>query len=291
MPGKPEIAVVLNAHENSPVFRDTLESVRHHWTDRVMVVVDAKNWRRFGDDTPAMKLEGFYHGKGSAPYRNMCLGLMKAWETWKGGADWFCYMEYDCLVGSENTKLHLAEAAEKGIWLLGNDYRRDSRRIPFIERFEGEGIDLHYLLGCCLFFNGDFMSALDGRNFFERFLEFTNFETRDPFYLSPDGGTELVYDISEFLYPTLAVRYGGIVAELACWEGGFWRGGGDSYPMRFRPDLEESQYTEACVMHPVKSYENLARAYHRTKRGLMAKADRGLYPRSAPSTCARLPRL
>lgn len=263
-----EIAVVLNAHENSSVFRDTLESVMHHWTDRVLVVNDAKNSGQFGDDVPASKLEGFYHGKGSAPYRNVCLGLMKAWDEWRGRADWFCYMEYDCLVGSDRTKEHLAKATEKGVWLLGNDHRREFRSIPFLERFEKGTLDLHYMLGCCLFLSNDFMAALSDADFFERFLQFTNFNMDEPRYLFPDGRTEPVYDVGEFLYPTLAVRYGGRVAELACWEGRSWRGDGGNYPMRFRPDLDEGQYTEACVMHPLKSYDGLARAYHRTKRRL-----------------------
>lgn len=262
------LAVVLNAHENSPTFRDTLESVGHHWTDRILVVADAKNWSQFGDDVPAMKLEGFYHGKASAPHRNVCLGLMKAWDEWRGWADWVCYMEYDCLVGSDRVKEHLTAASERGAWILGNDHRRESKRIPFLERLEKSDLDLHYLLGCCLFFSGEFMSALSERNFFERFLQFTNFNVDDPHYLSPDGKREPVYDISEFLYPTLAVRYGGRVEELACWEGERWRGDGTNYPMRFRPDLQEGQYTEACVMHPVKSHDSLVRAFHRTKRRL-----------------------
>lgn len=262
------LAVVLNAHENSPVFRDTLESVRHYWTERALVVADAKNWSQFSGDESLLKLEGFYHGRPSAPYRNMCLGLMKAWETWDNEADWFCYMEYDCLVGSSETKLHLAEADKKGVWLVGNDYRTDARSIPFLESFEKDGLPLHYLLGCCLFFSRGFMSALAGRDFFRRFLEFTNFRTDDPSFLDKDGRSERVYDISEFMYPSLAIKYGGRVAELDCWEGSCWRYGGSKYPMRFRPDLFESNFAESCVMHPLKSIPCPTRSFHRERRGL-----------------------
>lgn len=265
------LAVVLNAHENSPVFRDTLESVRHHWTDRVLVVADAKNSGQFGEDIPVMKLEGFYHGKGSAPYRNVCLGLMKAWEEWKGWADWVCYMEYDCLVGSDRVKDRLSSAAGEGVWLLGNDHRREDRRIPFLERFEKGGLELHYLLGCCLFFSKDFMSALAARDFFDRFLQFTNFNLDEPSYLSHKGKREAVYDVSEFLYPTLAVRYGGLVGELARWDGERWHGDGAGYPMRFRPDLFEGPYEDACVMHPVKSMGPI-RESHGMRRSLTPQA-------------------
>lgn len=273
MPGIPEIAVVLNAHENSPVFGDTLDSVLHHWTDRVMVVVDAKGWDQFRDaGIRAAKLEGFHHGKPSAPFRNVCLGLMKAWDTWGERVDWYCYMEYDCLVGSPDIKGHLKQADEEGLWILGNDHRADQRRMPFLERFEHGRLDLHYLLGCCVFLNGRFMRELAARDFFERFLYFTNFNLDPPRIVGESN--EDVYDVSEWLYPTLANRYGGKVGELACWEGGRWRGDWVRYPMRFRPDLCESLYDGACVMHPLKSYECNVRAAHRMKRALTHRPGR-----------------
>lgn len=261
-----DIAVVLNAHENSPVFKDTLESVRHYWTDQVMVVVDGKNWSQFrDDDIPALKLDGFTHGKESAPYRNVCLGLMKAWESWGQSADWYVYMEYDCLVGSSETKEHLRMADEMGCWLLGNDHRQEKRKMPFMERFEGSELNLNYLLGCCMFFSRKFMKELADRNFFERFLKFTNFNNNISL-LDARGKNHMVYDLSEFLYPTLAVKYGGKVQEIACWLWNGWRGNYSHYPMRFRPDLTESPYEQACVMHPLKDFDNPVRAYHRQRR-------------------------
>lgn len=263
---KMELAVVLNAHENSPVFKDTLESVRHYWTDNVLVVVDGKNWVQFRDDpTPAMKLEGFHHDKDSSPYRNMCLGLLKAWEIWGGGAEWYAYMEYDCLVGSSGTLDHLRKADEMGFWILGNDYREDARSIPFLNQFEGSDLRLKYLLGCCLFFSNEFMKHLAERDFFHRFLNFTNFHDRI-FMEDSSGKNHDVYDLSEFMYPTLAVHYGGKVGELACWANTGWRGNHESYPMRFRPDLSEEPFERACVLHPLKHYENPVRSYHRLKR-------------------------
>ncbi len=262
------IAVVLNAHENSPVFKDTLESVTHFWTDKVLVVVDAKGWSQFSNEDRLLKMEGFYHGRSSSPHRNVCLGLMKAWETWGGTADWYCYMEYDCLVGSSETKAHLYEADRKGVWLVGNDYRTDPRSIPFLESFEKASLPLHYFLGCCLFFSREFMSSLASRDFFSRFLNFTNFRTESPFFVDSEGRSEQVYDVSEFMYPTLAIKYGGRVAELDCWEDTRWRSGGGKYPMRFRPDLCESPYEGACVMHPLKSPSCPIRAFHKDRRAL-----------------------
>lgn len=261
-----EIAVILNAHENSPVFKDTLESIRHYWTNNVLVVVDGKNWSQFRDDPiPALKLEGFHHGKESSPYRNMCLGLFKAWEAWGGGVDWYAYLEYDCLVGSSETARHLYAANEMGFWILGNDYRAEKRSIPFLDRFEGTNLNLKYLLGCCLFFNKIFMNELARRDFFPRFLDFTNFHDRI-FFEDSSGKHSDVYDLSEFMYPTLAAHYGGKIGELACWLEPGWRGNHENYPMRFRPDLSENPFEHACVLHPLKDYDNQVRAYHRFKR-------------------------
>jgi len=264
-----KIATVLNAHENSPVFKDTLESVRHYLTEDVLVVADGKTWSQFKDDDsiPALKLEGFYHGKESAPYRNVCLGLMKAWEIWGGSAQWYCYMEYDALVGSREVIDHLGLADDIGLWLLGNDHRREEKTMPFLENFQGK-MELHYFLGCCLFFSAKFMKALSDNDFFERFLNFTNFHGGSISLLDDGGKSHLVYDVSEFLYPTLAVHYGGEIREIACWEGDGWRGNYEHYPMRFRPDLIEEPFPQACMMHPLKGYDNPVRAYHRQRRVL-----------------------
>jgi hypothetical protein len=272
------IAVVLNAHENSPVFRDTLESVLHNWTRDVLVVADGKNWAQFRDsDIPALKLEGFYHGRPSAPYRNVCLGLMKAWERWGASKRWYCYMEYDCLVGSAGIAEELASAEGQGAWIVGNDYRHNPGSIEFIDRFQRGSCALHYLLGCCMFLSGEFVSVLHGDNFFERFLGHTNFFPGECVLNTPGGKKEMVYDLSEFLYPTLAVLHGGRVGELACWEGRGWRGLGDKYPMRFRPDLDDGDYEGACVMHPVKSGGRI-REFHRRARSLTNQNPLGTIP-------------
>lgn len=262
-----DAAVVLNAHENSPVFRDTLDSVRHYWTDEVLVVADAKNWGQFRDfDLGVRKLEGFYHGKPSSPYRNVCLGLMKAWDSWGLSKKWYCYMEYDCLVASAEVAEDLARY--EGRWIVGNDHRTESGRIEFLERFQRSRLDFHYLLGCCVFLSREFMQALAADNFFERFLSFTNFHQGEAAIRSPQGKQEMVYDVSEFLYPTLCVHYGGKVGELACWHGSGWRGDGVRYPMRFRPDLEGEDFDAACVLHPLKSFDSPVRTHHRSKRSL-----------------------
>lgn len=259
------LAVVLNAHQNSPVFRDTLDSVVHHWTNDVLVVADGAAWGQFADaDLGVPKLAGFHHGKGSAPYRNMCLGLMKAWQTWGASRRWYCYMEYDCLVCSGGVEGDLDSLGD--VWVAGNDHRVGPGSIPLLDRFQRSGCRLHYLLGCCMFLSRDFLAALDRDDFFERFLNFTNFHQGEIELTGRGPRAEAVYDFSEFMYPSLAVHYGGGVGELACWEGGGWRGRGDLYPMRFRPEVEESAYGSARVIHPLKNESSPVRAFHRQAR-------------------------
>lgn len=265
-----DIAVVLNTHENSPVFRDTLESVRHHWTNDILVLVDGVAWDQFKNvDLGVPCLEGFRHGMSRMHHRNSCLGLMKAWERWGASKGWYCYLDYDCLVGSGSLEEDLRVADREGVWIAGNDHRQGGESIPFLDHFQRQSCAIHYLISCCLFMSRDFMSALHGDDFFDRFLTHTNFFTGEMRLHKPDGKQETVYSLEEFLYPSLAALYGGRVGELACWEGSGWRGLGWRYPMRFRPDLEEGNYEDACVMHPIKTIGEI-REYHRKKRELTA---------------------
>lgn len=264
-------AVIINTHENSPVFKDTLDSVRHNLTKDVLVVVDAFGWGQFeGQDLPAYVLQGFHHGKSSSPHRNMALGLMQAWQIWPGVADWYCYMDYDCLVGQGDISRDLAAAHLADKWILGNDHRKPGGRIPFLDNFVKAEPEINYLLGCCLFFNAKFMRALNKLDFFTKFLHYTNFFTNDAELIDDSGKKHMVYDIGEYLYPTLAVQLGGSVEELACWQGLGRRGRHEHYPMRFQPDIAENEIHEsACVIHPVKDADSPVRKKYRALRELV----------------------
>lgn len=280
-----KIATVLSAHENSEVYRDTLESVRKYLSEDVVVLVDGFGWKQFRDEK-VDKIEGFRHGRSSAPVRNMALGLMGAWERWNSSAEWYCYIEYDCLVGSHEVHKHLAMADERGYWLLGNGLRESYGNMPDLDRLCGApNIKLCSLLGCCLFFSARFMSELNRNDFFGRFLSYTNFfpyefklysDDLAGNYLDhkkPSAGRPVrplpVHDTNEFIYPSVAIHYGGTVQELAKWDvvNHTWEGNFIHYPMRFSPDLGVSDpFQEACVMHPIKEADNPIRAYHKSLR-------------------------
>lgn len=263
------IAVVLNVHENSPVVFDTLESILKYATQKVLVIVDGAGWDQLASvPMPAYKLEGFYHACNRAPYRNVALGLKKAWELWSNEVDWICYAEYDCLFGSGEFKRYLEAANRSDIWCLGNDFRVSNIKFPLIEAMLKEKIKYTgYLLGCCVFYHRNFFKKLAEVNFFERFLYLTN-EFSQGFFpgYEEQGG----YDLSEHLYPTLAAHYGGKIAQLANWSErtNKWSGYYDKFLCRFRPDLIENfdNYKGASILHPLKDYSNPIREYHREKR-------------------------
>jgi len=257
-----ELAVILGTHENSLVFKDTLESIKYYWTKDILVLVDGKNYAQFKDED-FLCLEGFYHGKSSSPYRNVCMGLKNAWWKWGESKDWYCYIEYDCLVASDAI-LNELKSLSKEVWMVGNDYRIKDSSISFLNRFQKSEVSLHYLLGCCNFFSKDFMKKLSQERFFDHFLEDTNFFPADNLMI--DKSRELVYDINEYLYPSLAVFYGGKIEELACWLGNGWRGDGEKYPMRFHPSLDEAKFEKACIMHPLKDYNSEIRQCYRKQR-------------------------
>jgi len=268
-----KVATILSAHENSEVYRDTLESVRRYISEDIVVLVDGFGWNQFQEEK-VDKIRGFKHGKHCAPVRNMALGLMEAWNRWGDSVSWYSYMEYDCLVGSSETKSHLAMAEERGYWLLGNDLREIRGSMPELERLCGfSNIRLYSFLGCCLFFSSKFVSELN-KNFFNKFLNYTNFFPCEFKVLNSNkarSGSKMlpVYDSSEFIYPSLAVRYGGAIEQLAVWDQflGSWGGNYRHYPMRFNPELSGSDpFQEACVMHPIKEANNPIRAYHRSLR-------------------------
>jgi hypothetical protein len=265
-----KVATIIHTHKNSNVFKDTFESVNHYLSDWVLIAIDGQSFQDFENEN-YFKLCGFNHGLPSAPYRNVCLSLMQAWNTWGESADWYCYMEYDCLIGSSEIFNHLKLAKELDIWILGNDYRISDQSIEIINLITNKNLNLHYLLGCCVFYNSIFLKRLHDENFFERFLHLTNEYPREINFNSDGQKKRRVYDLSEFLYPTLAVSYGGKIQELASWDRGYeevgWKGNFEFYPMRFRPDLLlEDPYQNACVMHPIKNFDNPIREYHRQKR-------------------------
>lgn len=258
-----KIAVVLNAHGHTELTLDTISSIRQYVTDRILVVVDGAHWS-WGEsvDLPAYKLQGLVHNYVKGPYRNYTFGLYHAHKMWPD-MDWYCYTEYDALFASESFKDDL-----KNEWCVGIDERTGDYKFPLLEAMLKEEIEVSkYLLGCCVFHNGEFVRHLADMNFFERFLFLTNDFPKGffPGYEEQGG-----YDFGEHLYPTLAHHFGGEVKGLSRWQEnpGVWRGDFRKYPIRWKPELDPQgeNFPEAAIMHPVKSYNHVLRQQQRVIR-------------------------
>jgi len=266
-----KIATILSVHTGPEVVMDTLDSIRTWVGDRVMVMVDGAHWDWAANmEMPAAKLQGFYHNLPKSPYRNVTFGLMNAQRLWPN-MDWYCFCEYDVLFTSSAFKEDLESAAQRGVWMLGNDYREGKIKFPLLEammktKFDGS----KYLLGACLFHRGDFLRKLAEINFFDRFLTWTNSFSGGFF---PDYDIQGGYDIVEHLYPTLAHHFGGKVEEFAHYErysflGPYWAGRYRKYPMRWIPEIdpETEHFPEATIFHPLKDCSHPIRQFNKIKR-------------------------
>ncbi len=258
------IICVLNAHGAADVLLDTIDSIHTHLTRDVLVVIDgAKAGCLNGHDVPASTVQGLIHGAPKSPYRNTTLGLMMAHRAYPD-ADWYCYIEYDCLIGSSRVKADLAGMPDY-VWCVGNDLRHN----PHVNLEFGSVIVKNklpvpkYLLGCCVFHSGTFIRTLAENDIFNRILWYTN-DFTGGFFPKYNG-----YDVAEHLFPTLAEHYGGSSFGFARYyeDKMSWEGDAETYPMRWRPDLSEADpYRTACIMHPLKSFDNPIREYHRNLR-------------------------
>lgn len=260
-----KITAIINTHGNPEVTHDTVESVKHYMTDDILMLVEGSAWDVFNtDDAQVALLKGFNHSYYKAPYRNVALSLLAASQHWPN-ADWFCYMEYDCLIGSKSFKDDLLVADKSNIWCIGNDFRDNQKeKMPLVEAMLQEKFDeIFYMLGACVFLNSRFMKRATELKFFERFLYYTNDFTND-FFPEYSG-----WDITEHLLPTLAKHWGGEVQQFARWSKPLncWADGNyEKYPIRWRPDLEEQECISAAIMHPIKEFGHPVRVSQRLKR-------------------------
>lgn len=259
-----DIVSVVGLH-GSPVDGDTIDSILKYSTQKVIAIIDGAAAAKF-ETLPVIKINGFYHNQSYSPYRNIALGLMMAIKHYPN-FNWLCYSEYDVLFGSDFFKSILDQAERAGMWLVGSNtvgFQVGDPRAPdlsFIERniVKGQFSSIYYSLGCCMFFHRDFIRQLLKIDFFDRFLNLTNY-TSIPQYKG--------YDINEHLYPTLAHYYGGNSCSLSGWINGVWEGD-KRFPLRWKPELEATgNYQHASILHPLKSPTNYWRVYFREKRKL-----------------------
>lgn len=258
-----KITAILNAND-IPVTLDTLESIRHHMTEQVIVLIDGVAWNFFNKiEIPAYKLKGFNHGWFKASYRNIILSLLTAYRNFPL-TDWYCYLEHDCLISSSNFKKDLAEAGKNNVWCLGSDLRRNEAvDLSYLETILNDKLEeVVYLFGGCVFYSGGFIRA--AVEFFEKFLFYTN-DFKRGFFPLYSG-----LNLTEHLLPTIIQYYGGNFSQLSVWHEGTqrWAGNYRRYPIRYRPEIEYDPelFLQASIIHPVKTLNHPIRDFYRSKR-------------------------
>jgi len=262
-----KIASILMVHGDTECVRDTIEAIQSYVTNDILMVVDGASWKDWGKevDLPVHKICGLYHNHPQAPYRNITLALSSVIKLFPD-ADWYSYTEYDTLFCSSNFKEDLRKAEVEKVWCMGNDCRSGELEMPLIESMLKTEIPVtKYLLGCCIFYYRDFLLKLKHIDFFDKFLFLTNDFANGffPGYLEQGG-----CDFAEHLYPTLAYQLGGKVRGQAFYDEEGWHGNYERYPIRWIPELdpETEIFPDAYIIHPLKTYDNPIRAYHREKR-------------------------
>lgn len=237
-----QIVTILNVHDHLDLVLDTLESITTYVSEDVLVVVNGKA-KEF--TLPFYKLEGVEQKTARAPYVNVALGLMYAYELYPN-SDWYCYTEWDGVFCSDAFKKTLEIADQQNVWMMGTNGRIDYAELPLIEALIGEQFrSVYYMLGACLFFNKTYMKKLKEMDFFNKFVNLCNGSTENfPKYQG--------YDISEHMYPTIARHLGGNLGVFSTYDNG-WHGDYKSFPVRWKPDIEEVDYDRVNFVHPLKT--------------------------------------
>lgn len=260
-----KIATTIVTPKIYDVLLDTLDSVVTYVGKDVLVIYDAVYKHDWGNKKcPSIFIDGFEHGCSKNPYKNVALGLLRTYEKYPN-ADWYCFTEYDCLFVNSDFKKDLKKAEKDGYWMLGCDLRADRYRFPIIEKFLNVKFNISYhFIGCCLFFNKIYIKKLIEVDFFNKLLFAAGPYTKDYF---PGIEEQGIYDLSEEIYPTMAVHYGGKVGQFSSYnqDFNFWRGEYKKYHIRFKPDISEF-YPESSIIHPLKEYNSSVRDFYRIKR-------------------------
>jgi hypothetical protein len=269
-----KIAALINAHHPDDLLKDTLYSILTWVTKDVLVVTDGAFRSEWPSEFYVPLVEGFYHNFRWGPYRNEMLGLISC-SRMHNDADWYLYCEPDVLFASQGFKSDLQQAQKDGIWCLGFDHRDTKCELPFLEKIFGEKLgNTQYLIGCCVFYNGEFLRRLRDIGFLDNFLSMTN-EFKHGFF--PDCPEQDIIDVSEHLYPTIAKHWGGGVRGLTYWNQTLQTWTGPKileYRVRWRPEIVIDEFSkEVCIFHPIKDINSSIRQIHQMYRLKVKKKD------------------
>ena len=251
-----KIAAVVHGFKAPEVLFDTVDSIEFWMTDKIQVLIDGANWEAFENyPTSYQVIKGLVHGYHKSPYRNQLFGLQTLYERYPD-EDFYCWIEYDCLVMSDWFKQDL----QRG-WCYGTNHRKGEWKwdTPLLTNILDEPIkEKHYFIGNIMFFANAFLFKLKAINFFNQLIDVTT-EVEKGEFPGYDG-----YSFEEELLPSIAnLWYPGSVVPLAPWE---------RYACRWKPSLKvEELPATSTIAHPIKDYNDPIRKYYRKIRNARHK--------------------
>lgn len=265
-----KMAVVVNAHSNPEVIRDTLDSVRAHLSvssgDKLLLMLDGGTHDGLvaQNDFDCEVLRGFKHMCGNSPYRNVCLGLRSLYDGCPD-ADWYLYMEQDCLITSGVFKDDLQKAGTDvgcfGFWVHQTTRGFSHKEgVPILEGLWGGRMNYWWMLGCYFFIRRDILDALKNRknDFLGRLLVATDgFGRTLP-------GIDPCHCVEETLIPSVVASLGKRVCSLAALDKTAKR-----YKVVNRPDflLMDLDLSAISLVHPTKEMGPLREVMKKIRDG------------------------
>src|SRR3954465_11111160 len=87
------LAVQVHTHGYPEVTNDTINRVKKHLTDKIIVICDRAGWKDIQSIKGITKVCGSYHAHVSSPYRNQITGLSHLFRrypdcSWYGNVEW-----------------------------------------------------------------------------------------------------------------------------------------------------------------------------------------------------------
>lgn len=252
-----ELAVVLNVHNQPELARDTLDALALWATPNIITMVDKKGWNLFKDfkHNKTEVVCGVFHGAKKSPYKNIILGLLKAYEKYPT-ASWYICTEFDCLFISDGFKEDLQSFENRDVSMLGiNIEKKTSNNHWIVKKILGEKVKQYKALGALMIFSNKCVKTLFDLGFYSQILEITKDYKADHFPNFTD------YAVEEIMLPSAASFVGEIKPLVIN------RKIQGKYAVDFGKDIVKEQIKPiTSIVHPSKKFDSPIRSYYRNLR-------------------------
>jgi hypothetical protein len=170
-----QIATLINAHKSPDVVKETIDSVKRHVTDKIVLVIDHAGWHEFENFSyeGVKKICGFRHHARFSPYKNVALGMNYLYNLYPS-VDWYNYIEYDVLYLNDNFKIDLEKKSHFSMLGFVHQKPKSSQKNDHWlakKILHNQNIKGHKMLGAVAFYSHYCMERLMSFNFFEELLK------------------------------------------------------------------------------------------------------------------------